>query len=112
MHVWFLGVDRDQLGREETSRSPALSTLLTCESNQELLIAIIGPSLHSASQEHSPMLPDVISARERITSGHETSSHLRLPHCFAGYDVTQANVALIIAHHNAKQAERWQVCEV
>ena len=28
------GGDRDKLGREETSRSPALSTLLTCESNQ------------------------------------------------------------------------------
>ena len=64
-------------GQTETSvaeQRPALWMLFTCASNQELLTAIIGIFLTFRVLEHCPMLPDVISVRERITSGHETNT--------------------------------------
>ena len=47
--------------------------LLTCESNQELLI--VSTYIHSRSQKHSQMLQDVISACECTTSEQETTSN-------------------------------------
>ena len=72
----FSRVDQDHLGREDTRRSPASSMLFTCESNQERSITFLESILpHVPRSKHSPIChhADVISARERIVSKHETT---------------------------------------